>query len=130
MSAKKRILKHDNQDAPDAKSPSAQSPSPVTPRPDVDQNLLDLDDIEILKIMVREYKAHRVDFSILPRRPRFKYPRVNSGITCNAEIRRRALIKAKADPDATGGSLSSLIELLLWKFLGCPSDVVEIGPKK
>ena len=86
-------------------------------------------DFDILKEMVEQYKAHRLDFSALPRRPRFKGPRVNSGITCNTEIRNRALEKAHADPDGTGGSLSSLIELLLWVFLECPQDVVERFPR-
>lgn len=95
-----------------------------------DQDLLDADDINILKIIVREYKAHRIDFTVLPHRPRFKPPRINTGIICNAEIRKRASAKAKADYQATGGSLSSLTELLLWKYLGCPADVVKTGPKE
>lgn len=86
---------------------------------------LDPDEFDTLKEMIGEYKAHRMDFSYLPRRPRFKSPRVNSGFTCNDEIRERASLKAKIDPHGTGGSLSSLIELLLWKYIGCPSDVVD-----
>lgn len=87
--------------------------------------LIEPDDLDILKEMIHEYKAHRLDFSLLPRRPRFKIPRVNSSFTCNTEIRRRGSKKAKTDSHGTGGSLSSLVELLLWKYLGCPSDVVE-----
>lgn len=92
-------------------------------------SLLAPDELDVLRQMIREYKAHRLDFSVLPRRPRFKKPRVNSGITCNREIRQRALEKAKADPDGTGGSLSGLIEMLLWKYLGSPADVVERFPR-
>jgi len=84
------------------------------------------DDLDTLKKMVEEYKAHRFDFTSLPRRPRFKGPRINTGITIRAEIRSRALARAKADPDGTGGgSLSGLIELLLWVFLGQPEDVID-----
>ncbi|AFM26097.1 hypothetical protein Desti_3445 [Desulfomonile tiedjei DSM 6799] len=116
MSAKRRFPSNDESAAKSCSAPPSTWPEP--------------EDIEILKKIVREYKGQRIDFSILPHRPRFKYPRVNSGMTCNAEIRRRALAKAKSDPDGTGGSLSSLIELLLWKYLGCPPDVVETGPKR
>ena len=67
-----------------------------------------------------------VDFTSLPRRPRFKGPRINTGITIRAEIRNRALERAKADPDERGGgNFSGLIELLLWVFLGCPEDVID-----
>jgi hypothetical protein len=84
------------------------------------------DDLDTLKRMVEEYKAHRFGFTSLPRRPRFKGPRINTGITIRAEIRRRALERAKADPDGTGGgNLSGLIELLLWVFLGQPEDVID-----
>jgi hypothetical protein len=96
----------------------------------VSQNHLDADDVNILKTIIREYKAHRMDFTVLPPRPRFKPPRINTGIICNAEIRKRASAKAKADPNVTGGSLSSLTELLLWKYLGCPSDVVKTGTRE
>jgi hypothetical protein len=95
---------------------------------DVDDTPLGEDDFEVLRKMVQEYKAHRIDFSNLRRRPKFKGPKVNSGIAINAEIRRRVLERAKADPDGTGGgNLSGLIELLLWTFLGCPGDVVDKG---
>jgi len=87
---------------------------------------LNEEDFDTLKRIVEEYKAHRVDFASLPRRPRFKGPRINTGITLRAEIRKRALERAKADPDGTGGgSLSGLIELLLWVFLGQPEDVID-----
>ena len=86
------------------------------------------DDFETLRKIVEEYKAHRLDFTLLPPRPRFASPRTNSGFTCNTEIRRRASKKAQADPHGTGGSLSQLIELLLWKYVGCPPDVIEKPP--
>ena len=84
------------------------------------------DDLDTLKRMVEEYKSHRLNFTGLPRRPRFRGPRINTGITIRAEIRNRALARAKADPDGTGGgNLSGLIELLLWVFLGSPEDVID-----
>ncbi|MFC1836005.1 hypothetical protein ACFL2Q_15010 [Thermodesulfobacteriota bacterium] len=104
---------------------SSYPPQRAEPDNDAGGLPLDPDELDTLKEMVGEYKARRMDFSCLPRRPRFKSPRVNSGFTCNDEIRERASVKAKIDPHGTGGSLSSLIELLLWKYIGCPSDVVE-----
>jgi hypothetical protein len=82
-------------------------------------------EIATLRKIMCLYEAQGLDSLAVPRRPRFKQPRINSGITCNDEIRRRALAKAQADPATTGGSLSSLIEVLLWQFIGCPPDVVE-----
>lgn len=87
------------------------------------------EELRLLKRMLREYKDTGMDFSVLPRRPRFKRPRVNSGISINAEIRRRALERAQDDPDGTGGSLSALIEHLLWIYIGRPADVVERFPR-
>jgi hypothetical protein len=87
---------------------------------------LQFHEIEVLREIIQTYRANQLDLSL--GRPRFKKPRSNSGILLNNEIRRRALEKAKADPDATGGSLSSLVEVLLWRYVGSPSDVVE-GPE-
>jgi hypothetical protein len=81
------------------------------------------DEIVVLREIIQAYRANKLDLALL--RPRFKQPRTNSGILLNDEIKKRALEKAKADPDATGGSLSSLVEVLLWRYLGSPSDVVE-----
>jgi len=81
------------------------------------------EELQAIREILQQYQAHEI--SNLPRRPTFKDPRINSGFLCNAEIRKRALQKAKADPRATGGSLSSLIELLLWRYVGSPEDVIE-----
>ncbi len=92
----------------------------------VEKTPLGEDDLETLKRIVQEFKAHRVDFTSLPRRPKLKGPRVNTGIAINAELKRRVSERAKSDPDGTGGgNLSGLIELLLWTFLGCPKDLVD-----
>jgi hypothetical protein len=48
--------------------------------------------------------------------------RVNSGLLLDCELKDRALAAAKRDPAATGGSLSLLIELLLWRYLGEPQE--------
>jgi hypothetical protein len=102
------------------------SDTPCGTEKDAEKSPLGEDDLDTLKRMVEEYKAHRLDFTSLPRRPRFKGPRINTGITIRAEIRNRALERAKADPDGTGGgNLSGLIELLLWVFLGQPEDVID-----
>lgn len=110
---------------------SSVCPSPTDSRcaPRRSERPLGPDDFDVLKEMVQAYKAHRLDFSVLPRRPKFKNPKVNTGITVSADIRQRSLEKAQSDPDGTGGSLSSLIELLLWMFLECPQDVVERYPR-
>lgn len=112
-----------------AEDPSEQDTDLDTPcgtEKDAEKRPLGEDDLDTLKRMVEEYKAHRLDFTSLPRRPRFKGPRINTGITIRAEIRNRALARAKADPDGTGGgNLSGLIELLLWVFLGQPEDVID-----
>lgn len=87
---------------------------------------LQFHEIEVLREIIQLFRTNKLDLTL--GRPRFKKPRSNSGILLNDEIRRRALEKAKADPDATGGSLSSLVEVLLWRYIGSPSDVVE-GPE-
>ena len=90
---------------------------------DTDAKPLTSEELQAIREILQQYKAHEI--SNLPRRPTFKEPRSNSGFLCNEEVRKRALQKAKADPRATGGSLSSLIELLLWRYVGSPEDVVE-----
>jgi len=100
--------------------------SPCETQKGAQKSPLGEEDLDTLRRMIEEYKAHRVDFTSLPRRPRFKGPRVNTGISVRAEIRDRALERAKADPDGTGGgTLSGLIEVLLWVFLGQPEDVID-----
>jgi hypothetical protein len=110
----------------DPSEPDTDPDTPCGTEKDAEKLSLGEDDLDTLKRMVEEYKSHRLDFTSLPRRPRFKGPRINTGITIRAEIRNRALARAKADPDGTGGgNLSGLIELLLWVFLGQPEDVID-----
>lgn len=58
-------------------------------------------------------------------RPVFKGTRRNSGFHINAEILKRAMKKVKTDKVRTGGSLSMLVELLLWEYLDKPEDLLE-----
>lgn len=79
-----------------------------------------------LKAMLDWWKRHRLDpLADFKTKPIFQGKRKNTGICINDEILRRSLEKAKTDKTRTGGSISSLIETLLWKYLECPSDVVE-----
>lgn len=112
---------------PQPSPPDIGSDIPFQPENSIDGPIRE-DDFETLRKIVTEYKSHRLDFTLLPPRPRFASPRTNSGFTCNSEIRRLASKKAQADPHGTGGSLSQLIELLLWKYVGCPPEVVEKPP--
>lgn len=82
-------------------------------------------EVEEIRELLRQYKKITVDVSSLSRRPVFKGPKTNSGIRCDDVIRRLAWAKAQQDSTRTGGNLSSLIELLLWEYLGRPEDVVE-----
>jgi hypothetical protein len=138
VSAESRNIQNEESDtvcSPCTLSSPEDSPEPLqNPDPDSscetekggEKNPLGEHDLDTLRRMVEEYKAHRFDFTNLPRRPRFRGPRINTGITIRAEIRNRALARAKADPDGTGGgNLSGLIELLLWVFLGQPEDVID-----
>lgn len=86
-----------------------------------------LDDEEIRQIrqMLNDYRKRSLTIGDLTTRPKFKNPRKNSGIRCNEEILKRARAKAKGKDKDTGGNLSSLIELLLWDFIGRPDDVVQ-----
>ncbi|MFC1835947.1 hypothetical protein ACFL2Q_14715 [Thermodesulfobacteriota bacterium] len=59
-------------------------------------------------------------------RPMFKTAKKkNTGIYIDAEILKRAEEKMKQERVQTGGSLSKLVELLLWQYVGSPDDVLE-----
>jgi len=57
--------------------------------------------------------------------PTFTGDRHNTGIHINKVIHTRVKERIAADKHSTGGSLSRLTELLLWRFLGEPDDVLE-----
>lgn len=83
------------------------------------------EEVQQVRQMLKDYRKGKLVVGDLTRRPKFKNPRPNSGIRCNEEIRKRASAKAKEMKKETGGNLNSLIELLLWQFIGCPDDVVQ-----
>jgi len=58
-------------------------------------------------------------------RPVFKGKRRNSGFHVNDSILKRAMEKVKTDKVRTGGSLSMLVELLLWQYIDSPEDLLE-----
>lgn len=49
----------------------------------------------------------------------------NTGICVDAEVLELALTKAQAEKAQTGGSLSQLVELLLWQYIGAPEELVK-----
>jgi len=53
----------------------------------------------------------------------------NTGVNVNLEIVKRARDKIKNDKARTGGSLSKLVELLLWQYIGSPEDLLEKAPE-
>ena len=48
----------------------------------------------------------------------------NASVTVDREILARAITKAKREGDQTGGTLSLLVELLLFKYIGSPDDLL------
>jgi hypothetical protein len=63
-------------------------------------------------------------------RPMFKGKRRNTGVHVNEDILSRVMKKVKADKVRTGGSLSLLVELLLWRYIGSPPDLLEDVPQE
>ncbi|MCA1962243.1 MAG: recombinase family protein [Desulfomonile sp.] len=62
-------------------------------------------------------------------RPVFKGERKNTGVHVNKEILKLAAAKAKSEKARTGGSLSMLVELLLWRYVGSPAHLLDTGPE-
>ena len=62
-------------------------------------------------------------------RPTFKKvgdkPMYQTAVYLNRQIYERAVEQLKADKQRTGGSFSSLVELLLWQYVGSPEDLLE-----
>lgn len=87
-----------------------------------------LDEADTLKAMIEWYKSREATaMEAEIRRPVFVGDRTNSGIRVNSVILERAVRKARQERFKTGGSLSQLVEWLLWLYIGSPADVVE-GP--
>lgn len=51
----------------------------------------------------------------------------NTGISLDAEVLERSVTKLHRERKASGGSLSALVELLLWQYIGCPEDLLSEG---
>lgn len=94
---------------------------------------------EVLRQMVENFQQ-RGGEPVLQARPIFKIVhggkenkdkpnwRRNSGIHVMNEILDRAAAKAARERALTGGSLSLLIEILLWRYIGSPEDLLEQLP--
>ncbi len=85
-----------------------------------------LEEGETLKEMVEWWKAREsaaIEGAV--RRPLFIGKTRNTGIRINEVILDRALRKARQEKLKTGGSLSQLVEWLLWLYAGSPMDIVE-----
>lgn len=88
--------------------------SPLTP-----------DEIGTVREMIVWWKSRRIGLDSVERRPVLKGGTRNTGIKINEELLNRAVQKAKKERLRTGGSLSGLVELLLWKYLDEPDDLIE-----
>ncbi|AFM23722.1 hypothetical protein [Desulfomonile tiedjei] len=87
---------------------------------------LDSEAFRALRAVLDWWRERQDETMILPpSRPVFKGPRRNSGFHINAEILKRATEKLKKDKVRTGGSMSLLMELLLWEYIGRPEDLLE-----
>jgi hypothetical protein len=82
-----------------------------------------------LRAVLDWWRSRQQESMILsPSRPIFKGPRRNSGFHINSEILKRATAKLKKDKVRTGGSMSLLMEVLLWEYIGRPQDLLEPVP--
>ncbi len=87
---------------------------------------LDSEAFRALRAVLDWWRERQDETMILsPSRPVFKGPRRNSGFHINAEILKRARRSSKKDKVRTGGSMSLLMELLLWEYIGRPEDLLE-----
>lgn len=91
---------------------------------------LDASALADLRAVLDWWRARQEESMILsPTKPMFRGSRRNSGFHINAELLRRATEKLKKDKVRTGGSMSLLMEILLWEYLGRPQDVLESVPQ-
>lgn len=88
--------------------------SPLTP-----------EEVGTVREMILWWKSRRMGLDAVERRPVLKGRTRNTGIQINEELLNRAVQKAKKERLRTGGSLSGLVELLLWKYLDEPDDLIE-----
>lgn len=90
-----------------------------------DVSPLSSEEVGTLREIISWYESRRIGLDHIERRPIFKGRTRNTGIKINEELLNRAVQKAKKQRVRTGGSLSGLVELLLWKYLDEPDDLIE-----
>lgn len=77
--------------------------------------------------LATERQSNSDSVQCLAMRPRFRRNMDNTipkTFRCSKELWSRAELKARKDP-ATGGNLNGLIEILLFQYLGSPSDLLK-----
>ena len=85
------------------------------------------EDLTDLNAMLDWWRHHRNDPLMgLQTKPIFRGTRKNTGVVINSTILEKAIAKAKNQKALTGGSISSLVEILLWRYIGEPVDVLDI----
>jgi hypothetical protein len=72
------------------------------------------------------WKEQRTVVGLMEARPEFRgdLRYKSTGIRVREEILARAMKKAKRQRLKSGGSISSLVELLLWEYIGSPADLL------
>jgi len=76
------------------------------------------------------WKEEKTHVGLMEVRPEFKpdLPYKSTGIRVRKEILTRAMEKAKRQRLKSGGSISSLVEVLLWEYIGSPADLLASPP--
>jgi hypothetical protein len=106
-----------------AQQPGSKTPQPLSRELPEWMDSAAEDDLKSLLEWWRQKKGSPL--GEIQARPVFKGRRRNSGFHVNDTILKRAMEKVKKDKVRTGGSLSLLVELLLWEYIGKPEDVLE-----
>ncbi len=87
---------------------------------DVEQGLRDLAALkERLSLILKEHDPRP------GKRPRFTGPKKAAGIRVNQALYDAALEKARKEKSFTGGTFSSLLDLLLWDYLERDTKFIE-----
>jgi hypothetical protein len=107
--------------------------------PEIAKDLLTNDELALIKKLLNDYQngrlGHMLEWwnqnqgafqSTQERRPLFKGKRRNTGLHVNEKILELAIEKVKKDKYWSGGSLSLLVERLLWTYVGEPESLLEI----
>lgn len=99
-----------------------------------DQPVFPFDETTAIELaqMLEWWKAHKDGLETLMEspqsaetRPTFKRDRtVTKTVRLAAQLVERAEKEARRQKNISGGSLSGLVEVLLWRFLGCPNDLI------